>query len=212
MRLACCAVVPACALNHWLPLLCRCIRLTGFTIPLVRGRGIFQYSYGLLPRRHELHTVMGPAIPVEKVRARIGHDWTGRGHLMLAAATPARSLRHPDPTRRGSWLHCRSPTRRPRKWTPCMPGTLPRCRPCTTSTRTSTRTPPRLTGSRCSRRHSSWWHDAGLASVLCSNSKLPREFVIAQIGLRIQSNGWHEQECSRHVNSFRLLWQQLQLQ
>lgn len=45
------------------------IRLTGFTIPLIRGRGIFQYSYGLIPRRHPLHTVMGPAIHVDKVES-----------------------------------------------------------------------------------------------------------------------------------------------
>lgn len=31
------------------------------------GRGFFQYSFGLIPRRHELTTVVGAAIPVPKV-------------------------------------------------------------------------------------------------------------------------------------------------
>lgn len=36
-----------------------CIHWTGFTLPLVRGRGIFQYDAGFLPRRVPLYTVMG---------------------------------------------------------------------------------------------------------------------------------------------------------
>jgi 2-acylglycerol O-acyltransferase 2 len=34
-------------------------RLLGFTLPVIRGRGIFQYDYGILPRRVELNTVVG---------------------------------------------------------------------------------------------------------------------------------------------------------
>ena len=33
-------------------------RILGFTIPAVRGRGIFQYDFGILPRRVPLHTVV----------------------------------------------------------------------------------------------------------------------------------------------------------
>ena len=36
----------------------------GFTIPWVHGRGIFQYSWGFMPRRTPLHTVLGEPIPV----------------------------------------------------------------------------------------------------------------------------------------------------
>jgi 2-acylglycerol O-acyltransferase 2 len=42
------------------------IRVLGFTLPVVRGRGIFQYEMGILPRRVPLHTVMGPAIDVPR--------------------------------------------------------------------------------------------------------------------------------------------------
>lgn len=32
------------------------IKIVGFTLPAFRGRGIFQYDYGVLPRRVPLHT------------------------------------------------------------------------------------------------------------------------------------------------------------
>ncbi|RYG41472.1 hypothetical protein EON68_03050, partial [archaeon] len=35
------------------------IKVLGFTIPVIRGRGMFQYDWGFLPRRLPLHTVMG---------------------------------------------------------------------------------------------------------------------------------------------------------
>lgn len=37
-------------------------RKFGFTTPLVKGRGIFQYSFGMLPFRRPLHTVVGEPI------------------------------------------------------------------------------------------------------------------------------------------------------
>jgi 2-acylglycerol O-acyltransferase 2 len=42
------------------------IKVTGFTIPLIRGRGIFFYDFGVLPQRRPLNTVMGEPIAVEK--------------------------------------------------------------------------------------------------------------------------------------------------
>jgi len=38
----------------------------GFSPPIFHGRGIFNYSFGLLPFRREINTVVGAAIPVTK--------------------------------------------------------------------------------------------------------------------------------------------------
>ncbi|KAF8384207.1 hypothetical protein PRIPAC_73349 [Pristionchus pacificus] len=40
--------------------------IAGFSPPLFHGRGIFNYNAGLLPFRHDLNTVLGAPIPVEK--------------------------------------------------------------------------------------------------------------------------------------------------
>ncbi|GMR59931.1 hypothetical protein PMAYCL1PPCAC_30126, partial [Pristionchus mayeri] len=40
--------------------------IAGFSPPLFHGRGIFNYNVGLLPFRHDLNTVLGAPIPVEK--------------------------------------------------------------------------------------------------------------------------------------------------
>jgi 2-acylglycerol O-acyltransferase 2 len=32
-------------------------KLTGFTTPVVWARGVFNYDFGLMPWRHEIHTV-----------------------------------------------------------------------------------------------------------------------------------------------------------
>lgn len=39
-------------------------KVTGFTLPLVRGRGVFQYSFGLLPHRRPITVVVGRPIEV----------------------------------------------------------------------------------------------------------------------------------------------------
>ncbi|GMS90496.1 hypothetical protein PENTCL1PPCAC_12671 [Pristionchus entomophagus] len=44
-------------------------KVAGFSPPLFYGRGIFNYNFGLLPFRHELHTVLGAPIPVEKTES-----------------------------------------------------------------------------------------------------------------------------------------------
>lgn len=42
-------------------------RVLGFSVPLVRGRGVFTYSFGLLPHRVAIRTVVGPAVDVPHV-------------------------------------------------------------------------------------------------------------------------------------------------
>ncbi|XP_042170075.1 2-acylglycerol O-acyltransferase 2-A isoform X2 [Oncorhynchus tshawytscha] len=39
-------------------------RLMGVALPMFTGRGVFQYSFGLLPYREPIHTVVGRPIPV----------------------------------------------------------------------------------------------------------------------------------------------------
>ncbi|KAM8953506.1 2-acylglycerol O-acyltransferase 1 [Pelodytes ibericus] len=39
-------------------------RMMGFALPLFHARGIFQYSFGLMPYRMPIHTVVGRPIPV----------------------------------------------------------------------------------------------------------------------------------------------------
>ncbi|XP_015273112.1 PREDICTED: 2-acylglycerol O-acyltransferase 1 [Gekko japonicus] len=41
-------------------------RLAGFTLPLFHGRGIFQYSFGLMPYRKPINTVVGEPITVKQ--------------------------------------------------------------------------------------------------------------------------------------------------
>lgn len=40
---------------------------TGFSLPLFRGRGIFNYSFGLLPYRRPINTVVGEPIHVDQI-------------------------------------------------------------------------------------------------------------------------------------------------
>ncbi|KAG0198903.1 diacylglycerol O-acyltransferase 1 [Mortierella sp. GBA30] len=42
-------------------------RTAGFTLPMFNGRGIFNYGFGLLPRRKPVYIVVGKPIHVEKV-------------------------------------------------------------------------------------------------------------------------------------------------
>ncbi|KAG0255697.1 diacylglycerol O-acyltransferase 1 [Mortierella polycephala] len=42
-------------------------RLFGFTLPMFNGRGVFNYEFGLLPRRKPVYIVIGTPIHVEKV-------------------------------------------------------------------------------------------------------------------------------------------------
>ncbi|XP_053572088.1 2-acylglycerol O-acyltransferase 2 [Bombina bombina] len=44
-------------------------KMVGLAIPLFHGRGVFQYSLGLLPHRRPVYTVVGSPIPVVKTLA-----------------------------------------------------------------------------------------------------------------------------------------------
>ncbi|XP_027541948.1 2-acylglycerol O-acyltransferase 1 isoform X1 [Neopelma chrysocephalum] len=41
-------------------------KIMGFALPLFHARGIFQYSFGLIPYRQPIHTVVGSPIPVKR--------------------------------------------------------------------------------------------------------------------------------------------------
>lgn len=41
-------------------------KMLGFAVPLFHARGIFQYSFGLMPYRMPIHTVVGKPIPVKQ--------------------------------------------------------------------------------------------------------------------------------------------------
>jgi len=42
-------------------------KLTSFAVPIISGRGFFNYSFGLLPHRREIITVIGEPILVERM-------------------------------------------------------------------------------------------------------------------------------------------------
>lgn len=41
-------------------------KIMGFALPLFHARGVFQYSFGLVPYRKPIHTVVGHPIPVHQ--------------------------------------------------------------------------------------------------------------------------------------------------
>ncbi|KAF9101243.1 diacylglycerol O-acyltransferase 1 [Mortierella sp. AM989] len=42
-------------------------KVLGFTMPMFKGRGVFNYEFGILPKRKPVHIVIGKPIHVEKV-------------------------------------------------------------------------------------------------------------------------------------------------
>jgi len=40
----------------------------GFALPMIKGRGIFNYNWGLLPHRRPVNTVVGPPLILPKVK------------------------------------------------------------------------------------------------------------------------------------------------
>lgn len=49
-------------------------KYTGIAPALFIGRGFFQYSFGLIPRRHPIHTVVGAPIAVIKKESPTSQD------------------------------------------------------------------------------------------------------------------------------------------
>lgn len=50
------------------------LNLTGVYLPILNGRGFFQYSFGLIPRRRAITTVVGAPIDVSKIESPIDKD------------------------------------------------------------------------------------------------------------------------------------------
>ena len=48
--------------------------LTNFGFPFCWGRGIFNYTIGLLPHRHPINTIVGEPIQVDKIEAPTAQD------------------------------------------------------------------------------------------------------------------------------------------
>ncbi|KAI1281856.1 2-acylglycerol O-acyltransferase 1 [Halotydeus destructor] len=44
-----------------------CVKYLGYPLPLIHGRGIFQYTFGILPFRRPVTTVVGKPLPVTKL-------------------------------------------------------------------------------------------------------------------------------------------------
>ncbi|XP_014835042.1 PREDICTED: 2-acylglycerol O-acyltransferase 1-like [Poecilia mexicana] len=58
-------------------LLCQQNRLQsimGIAMPLFHARGVFQYSFGLIPYRKPVHTVVGRPIPVTRTACPTSED------------------------------------------------------------------------------------------------------------------------------------------
>ena len=59
--------------------------LVGFSTPVFRGRGIFNYDVGLLPHRKPVITVFGKPIPVEQNLAPASDEIEKYHELYIAA-------------------------------------------------------------------------------------------------------------------------------
>jgi len=46
----------------------------GFSIPLIKGRGIFNYDFGLLPHRRPITSIVGEPIPLPKIERPTQED------------------------------------------------------------------------------------------------------------------------------------------
>eukprot|EP00741_Cyanophora_paradoxa_P003689 tig00000093_g3586.t1 len=71
-----------------------CMRALGFSVPFFWGRGVFQYAFGLLPRRRPITTVVGPPVELPpRPGAGAGPEeaeaWVEAAHGRYAAALRA---------------------------------------------------------------------------------------------------------------------------
>jgi hypothetical protein len=111
-------------------------KLTGFTVPLAYGRGLFMRR-GLLPYPTPINVVVGAPLEVERYQGESGRLAAGRSGCTCCACW--------EPT---SWslddlAICRpqaTPTRQTLRstWTASTPPTWPPCSACLTNTNTST--------------------------------------------------------------------------
>lgn len=83
-------------------------RVLKFTTPIFYGRGIFFYSFGFLPHRRALHTVLGAPIPVERV-AEPTEAQVDALHAQYIAALEALYYAHRDEFAPGDWPKGRKP-------------------------------------------------------------------------------------------------------
>jgi len=56
-----------------------------FTLPMVHGRGVFQYSFGLMPYRHPIHMVVGEPIDLPKIEEPSKEDFDKYHQIYLDA-------------------------------------------------------------------------------------------------------------------------------
>ncbi|KAM8882388.1 2-acylglycerol O-acyltransferase 1 isoform 1-T1 [Synchiropus picturatus] len=61
--------------------------IMGVALPLFHARGIFQYSFGLMPYRKPIHTVVGKPIPVEQTPSPSSYDIDALHEVYLQCLT-----------------------------------------------------------------------------------------------------------------------------
>lgn len=65
----------------------RLLSIVGMSLPLFHARGVFQYSFGLMPYRKPIHTVVGSPIPVESKPSPTNEDIESLHQLYLQRLT-----------------------------------------------------------------------------------------------------------------------------
>jgi len=70
------------------------LRATGFVLPVVFGRGLLQYDFGLLPQRVPLHTVLGAPLPAAPAQPKPSRAQVDELHARYAAALAALHAAH----------------------------------------------------------------------------------------------------------------------
>ncbi|XP_024148488.1 2-acylglycerol O-acyltransferase 2-A-like [Oryzias melastigma] len=61
--------------------------IMGVAVPLFHARGVFQYSFGLIPYRRPIHTVVGKPIPVVQNPSPSSEDINGLHQVYLENLT-----------------------------------------------------------------------------------------------------------------------------
>lgn len=100
-------------------------RFTGVAMPLFKGRGILQYSWGLLPRRVPLVTVMGDPIDLPKID-NVRRPSTPPTWRLLTLHTRSRRRRTSASTTLSTWSSSGSSTSATTPWAASRYAELPR--------------------------------------------------------------------------------------